>query len=358
MTQEASYKTILSLDGGGIRGLMPARILAGAGKPDESAHPRALRPHRRNIDGRHPGGRPRAAAERTGRRPLPRTGAGRDLLGARTRDLPLHQADGIIFGEANPVCVYIRHAPGSTPTEYIANAAAAVGELRKAQSAVGLKPRILIAPGASYETAVLTALKSEAAYLRGIAYVDAGEPYGILGGTRRLGPAQNVFTAGSSSAAVSARDTYAGANAAWLAAYNADENLFVIQSYGSTVEYWHRSGGSWAIVASGPTTRTPGPGTSLQARGLAGALPSDPGESVVVRQCHERPRDAVPPVGVLAAWGIRRFRRLRTSRRCEAVSTRKSAGTARSRTTPSTPGPARRRLWILNSASAVPRRTC
>ena len=39
----------------------------------------------------------------------------RKLLGTWTDGDTLHQADGTMYGEANPVCVYVRHAPGTTP---------------------------------------------------------------------------------------------------------------------------------------------------------------------------------------------------------------------------------------------------
>ena len=200
----------------------------------------------------------------------------RDSLGTFAAGDTLHQADGILFGEANPVCVYVRHAPGTTPDEYNTNAAAAVNALLQAQGSVGLKPRILICPGSSYETPVLTALKSVAASVRGIAYVDAGEPYGVLGGDRSLGPAQNVFTGANQGAAETARDNYATANSAWLAAYDADSNLFIDLLYGGVHNYQNRQSSAWTDVGTGPTTRTAAPGTSMQARGLAGALASSP----------------------------------------------------------------------------------
>ena len=199
----------------------------------------------------------------------------RESLGTFSDGDTLHLADGIMYGEANPVCVYVRHAPGTTPAEYIANAAGAVQSLLQAQGVTGLKPRILIAPGASYETAVLTQLKSVAARVRGMCYVDAGKPYGILGEPRQLGPATNIFNGANQAAAEAERDAYGGANAAWLAAYDADDNLFIDLFYDDEHHYQNRQASAWVTVATEPATRTAGPGTGTDARGLAGALPSN-----------------------------------------------------------------------------------
>ena len=51
---------VLSIDGGGIRGLIPALVLAEIEERSGKRIWRALRPHRRDLDGRHPRLRPRA----------------------------------------------------------------------------------------------------------------------------------------------------------------------------------------------------------------------------------------------------------------------------------------------------------
>ena len=199
----------------------------------------------------------------------------RDLLGTFAPGDTLRQADGILFSEANPVCVYVRHEPGTTPGEYIANATKAVNALIEAQGEVGLKPRILIAPGAGYETPVLSALKSVAGRLRGMAYVDAAEPHWILSGTRRTGPGTNEFAGADQSAAETARDAYFAANAAVLAEYDADSDLYVVLAYADAPHYFHRVANAWVEETTAPAMRTPGPTTGMLARGLAGALASN-----------------------------------------------------------------------------------
>ena len=62
-----ALKTVLSIDGGGIRGVIPARVLREIEQRMERPHLRALRPRRGHQHRRHPGARA-DAAEAPGRR--------------------------------------------------------------------------------------------------------------------------------------------------------------------------------------------------------------------------------------------------------------------------------------------------
>ena len=68
------------------------------------------------------------------------------------------------------------------------------------------------------------------------------------GGGLTLGPPQNSFTGSSKTNAESARDTYATANASWLAQYDAEPTFIISINYGTTVTYESRRGGAWADV--------------------------------------------------------------------------------------------------------------
>ena len=103
--------------------------------------------------------------------------AKRDDLGTFAAGDTLHQADGILYEATNPVCVYVRHEEGIDPDDHAAKAAEAVDALLQARELTGYKPRILIAPGVSYETAVMTELKSTAGRLRAMVYAEAGVPF-------------------------------------------------------------------------------------------------------------------------------------------------------------------------------------
>ncbi len=79
------------------------------------------------------------------------------------------------------------------------------------------------------------------------------------GASLRLGPATNTFMGATETAAEGERDTYAAANAAWLAAYDADSTLLIRLEYGATIAYQSRAGGVWldnTHLVTGP----PGPG--------------------------------------------------------------------------------------------------
>ena len=93
------------------------------------------------------------------------------------------------------------------------------------------------------------------------------------GGGFILGPTQNTFTGATRTAAESARNTYAAANATWLAQYNAhgyDQTANVIYycvlSYGTTTTAIVRNAGAWFDITSLVTGGQGGPGP----RGLPG----------------------------------------------------------------------------------------
>ena len=67
-----------------------------------------------------------------------------------------------------------------------------------------------------------------------------------------LGPATNTFAAATVTAAETARDTYATANASWLAQYDADQTLSIAitETTGNTTVYQVRSGGAWVATTS------------------------------------------------------------------------------------------------------------
>ena len=60
-----------------------------------------------------------------------------------------------------------------------------------------------------------------------------------------LGPVQNEFTGDDRTAAETARDEYAAANAAWLAEYDADSDLNIRLVYGVVQQYQNREGMAW-----------------------------------------------------------------------------------------------------------------
>ena len=72
------------------------------------------------------------------------------------------------------------------------------------------------------------------------------------GGGLTLGPPTNSFNAATKAAAETARDTYATANAAWLAQYDAEPTYVIILSWPATTPtntvYQARRSGSWADV--------------------------------------------------------------------------------------------------------------
>ena len=78
--------------------------------------------------------------------------------------------------------------------------------------------------------------------LKGASSGDGGD------GGLTLGPATNTFNAATESAAETARDTYAVANAAWLAQYDADPTFTIIITYGSTTLYQARRSSAWVNV--------------------------------------------------------------------------------------------------------------
>ena len=210
--------------------------------------------------------------------------AKRDDLGTFAPATPSISADGILFDATNPVCVYVRHDEGVDPDDHAAKAAAAVEALLQARELTGYKPRILIAPGVSYETAVMTELKSTAARLRAMVYAEAGVPFVSppVPSASMLGDEQNVFRGADEATAEAARDTYATANAAWLATYDADSTrviklVYAATSTAMTVQYQNRVGNAWTDVGTAVTVnRQVGPGTATDARGLAGGIPSSP----------------------------------------------------------------------------------
>ena len=64
-------------------------------------------------------------------------------------------------------------------------------------------------------------------------------------GGRALGPEQNMFTGDSRAAAEAARDLYEGANPAWLAMYDADNDINIELRWGVLYIYQRRVGGAW-----------------------------------------------------------------------------------------------------------------
>ena len=77
-----------------------------------------------------------------------------------------------------------------------------------------------------------------------------------------LGPEQNTFgsTAGTLNAAIAARNTYAGANAAWLATYDAKDSLFVRLLHTGGATYQSRIGGAWVTQVGLAQGRDGNPG--------------------------------------------------------------------------------------------------
>ena len=64
-------------------------------------------------------------------------------------------------------------------------------------------------------------------------------------GGRTLGPAQNIFSGEDKAAAAAARDAYAAANPAWLAGYDADNDINIELRWGVLYIYQRRVGGAW-----------------------------------------------------------------------------------------------------------------
>ena len=92
----------------------------------------------------------------------------------------------------------------------------------------------------------------------GITILDAATGSGSGGGGLLLGPETNAFTGSNRSNAESSRNTYATANADWLAEYDDNVNILITLTYSSTVVYQRRSGSSWEDVSNvvgieGPT---------------------------------------------------------------------------------------------------------
>ena len=95
-----------------------------------------------------------------------------------------------------------------------------------------------------YDTAG-TALKIITAYTVPMA---AGEAYRLVsigGGGFTEGPATNTFTGTTKTIAEAARDTYAAANAAWLAQYDADGTLYITLTVGTAITFQVRFGSVW-----------------------------------------------------------------------------------------------------------------
>ena len=67
-------------------------------------------------------------------------------------------------------------------------------------------------------------------------------------GAFRSGPATNVFNGTDRTAAETARDTYATANADWLSTYDNDPLLFIRLTFGTTTVYQVRQGSAWYDV--------------------------------------------------------------------------------------------------------------
>ena len=55
MSDKKKYKKVLSIDGGGIRGLISGADFTGDRTQDWSAYSHTVRSDRRHFDGRHPG---------------------------------------------------------------------------------------------------------------------------------------------------------------------------------------------------------------------------------------------------------------------------------------------------------------
>ena len=80
------------------------------------------------------------------------------------------------------------------------------------------------------------------------------------GGGLTLGPATNSFNGTTLAAAQAARDTYANANADWLAAYDANPSLVVILTYTTDTSYSARRNNAWYNVT--PILAVRGPSLS------------------------------------------------------------------------------------------------
>ena len=88
--------------------------------------------------------------------------------------------------------------------------------------------------------------------------IPGGVGFGGSGAGLTLGPPTNTFTAASETLAETARDTYATANATWLAQYDANPTFTIALSWPVTptnTKYQARRGGSWADVT--PIIRGP-----------------------------------------------------------------------------------------------------
>lgn len=77
-----------------------------------------------------------------------------------------------ILEQVGALIVVVRVAQGVDANATLANVVAGIGKLSEAKSAVGYKPRLLIATEFSHEDAAAKALESQAKKLRGFAYVD------------------------------------------------------------------------------------------------------------------------------------------------------------------------------------------
>lgn len=89
-------------------------------------------------------------------------------------------------------------------------------------------------------------------------------------GALRLGPATNAFSGSTRTAAETARNTYATANASWLAIYDADPTLIITLSWtspSSETAYQSRRSSAWYDV----TAAIRGPTGATGAQGPAGS---------------------------------------------------------------------------------------
>ena len=95
-----------------------------------------------------------------------------------------------------------------------------------------------------------------------------------------LGPEQNEF------ATAAARNTYATANADWLALYNDDRSLWI--QTGVNIQRRNAAGSAWETVTAvirgptGATSTVPGPAGSAGAAGAASTVPGPAGAASTV----------------------------------------------------------------------------
>lgn len=116
-----------------------------------------------------------------------------------------------------------------------------------------------------------------------------------VGGGLVLGPATNAFSAATTAAAETARDTYATANATWLAQYDANATFVIVitETTGNTTTFQARRNNAWSDVT--PVVR--GPRGQRGAQGLQGRQGDQGDQGDMGRPGREGPRGLQGPQG-------------------------------------------------------------